>query len=698
MSSRARRLRGASASMLAVAALLLCTLAPRAAFAAPPNPPQPAPSSESAAAAPAPAPAPSASPAADDDRETVVTGDRPREGRGAETIDRTSLAEQGATTAIEALERTPAVHATGGVRGERMFSIRGLDARQTPVLLDGLPFVVPYDGQVDLTVFAAGALQQLTVYKGALAPLDEPSALGGAVDLVLRRPGHGPLCEVLFEGGDLVPGRLAASHAYRTGPLAWSAFGGYLKRRGFPLAADFTPTAREDGGVRTNSDRRSSHAGGVVSARLNAQHELRASALWLDDPHGIPPETVGDVPRYWRFTRWNALATTLGHTGHYGPRWHIEERLYLRRFENLLDSYDDITYSSQDKPRAFHSLYTDWIVGGRTQVLYLDEATSLGALAFRTTVDARHERHSDRFDHGEPVETRTRTVVQLAPQVDVRPGAAWRLTLGLDAALDLPGTAPGTTPPLAYALSPLAVLRFEPDDTLMVRVQAARRTRFASLKERFSAARGARRENPTLAPESALHLGLDAAWQPLSWLRLEAALFDAEVVDLIEPVALGGGVEQLQNVGRARFLGGEVSFRAAFERYVGVSVGYAGLHAKRLGADAPLTGRPAHRATFAIDSRPLRWLELWAFARLIGPQDSRDPDGRERTHRLSTNFTLDARVVFRPLEALAIHWRATNLLDVDTQSEYGFPDPGRELWVGLEWTFGAPEGDPARAP
>jgi iron complex outermembrane receptor protein len=122
------------------------------------------------------------------------------------------------------------VNETGGVRvqvtspalGAANIRVQGMEGRYTQLLADGLPL---YGGQAS----SLGVLQipptdlgQVEVIKGAASALYGPSALGGVINLVSRRPGDAVEAEVLANattrsGQDLT--------AYLAAPLGngWSA-------------------------------------------------------------------------------------------------------------------------------------------------------------------------------------------------------------------------------------------------------------------------------------------------------------------------------------------------------------------------------------------------------------------------------------------------------------------------------------------
>jgi outer membrane receptor for ferrienterochelin and colicins len=94
---------------------------------------------------------------------------------------------------------------TGGLRvqvtspalGSSNVRVRGLEGRYTQILADGLP-LYGGTGGIGLLQIAPTDLGQVEVIKGAASALYGPSALGGVINLVSRRPGDTAQAEVLL--------------------------------------------------------------------------------------------------------------------------------------------------------------------------------------------------------------------------------------------------------------------------------------------------------------------------------------------------------------------------------------------------------------------------------------------------------------------------------------------------------------------
>ena len=99
---------------------------------------------------------------------------------------------------MEVFNRTDVSHALNilpgvtlsnfGARNESTLFIRGFDSRQVPVFIDGVPVYISYDGYVDLARFTSFDLAEINVSKGFASMLYGPNTIGGAINLISRKP------------------------------------------------------------------------------------------------------------------------------------------------------------------------------------------------------------------------------------------------------------------------------------------------------------------------------------------------------------------------------------------------------------------------------------------------------------------------------------------------------------------------------
>ena len=640
---------------------------------------------------------------AEDEYVTVVTARRHGKlGPSVRKIKREEIEASGAHTTAELLEAEPAIQATTGSRGERIFTMRGFSQRQVVVLVDGAPAYVPYDGQVDLNMIPAELVEQVTVIKGPGSVLYGPNGMGGAVNIITRRPGAGPLAELTAETGRSDHLRLSASHSLQvTDSVAYTVHGGYTQQDNFALSSRYASRPGEDGGSRDNSDRRNANVGGRLWLSPATGHQLEAGLTLVDAERGSPGSVAYATPRYWRFSTWRAINATLSHRAVYLGALEMDEQVYVSLFDNLLNAYDDETFTTQLSPMAFSSWYHDQIVGGRIRARYRFDETPWGPTAIRFWASVQHDRHQRDDQDIEPLHParaaeraedrrtpnlqRERTIATLAPEVE----ASFVDWLSLTVALQLDMEAPTGEAETAVGVGPLLSLRLEPREGMLLLATAARRTRFPTLRERYSSAGGLRLPNPELSPEVAWNFGLDARLEVASWLTVQGAVFEAEVDDLIERVPAGNGVDRMENIGAARFIGGELAATLRPLRWLNLGAGYTLLHARRTdeGRDSDLLEhRPEHKASFRLRLTPWRWLGLASTLSVVGPQDFKHPE-TGAWGKLGTYARWDARADFKPLPWATVYVTAKNILDANYQTKFGYPDPGRQVFAGVKLTY-----------
>lgn len=626
--------------------------------------------------------------------ETTVIGQPPaEEGLSRKRIGRDELRRRGSATAAEAVEHEPAVFASSGKKGERTFRLRGFDQRGVAVYLDGVPFTMPYGGSVDLGKIPAQMLDAILLIKGPTSVVHGPGGMGGALTLETRDPADSPLIDAEVGFSDDAEVRATLFHACDPGPFSYALGVGGAVSDGYSLSSQFTPTEYEDGAELANSDRSIRHAAGKLVVPMPGPNEFIAQAFVVDGEFGIPRSTTDTRPFFSRFTVWRAAVGQVAHRLDAGDTA-VEEAFYVAAFDNQLDSYDDATFSTQDGPNAYSSFYHDRTFGGRINARRTFRGLPGGATHVRLWLGAQHDIHLARLQSEDDQEEFSRTLFTVVPELEIpivrglvaiasaqadietthNEGA---LIEGFDGALEDETTA---------VFGPLASLRWDPIEVLMVRLSVARRNRIPTLSERYSSRLGFTVANPGLDPESAWHVGLDVNWDILRNLGIEMSAFDAEVTDLIHSqyVPETNGVTQKRNVGRARLAGVEAALSFTPVRQLELTAAYAYLYARRLDPtedEDRIAQIPAHQGVFGALARPAEWISLSTYLRVIGPQ-AFDDYNILGLGELGTYAVLDARVEVEPRPGFSLFLQGSNLLDMNYQTKYGYPDRGMNFWVG----------------
>lgn len=101
------------------------------------------------------------------------------------------------------------VKSRGGLGSFTSVSIRGSEANEVAILVDGLPLTRAAAGAIDLSALSVAGLERVEVWRG-VPPIEfGPEAVGGAINLVTRRGGLVPELRVAVGGGSF--GARAAS-------------------------------------------------------------------------------------------------------------------------------------------------------------------------------------------------------------------------------------------------------------------------------------------------------------------------------------------------------------------------------------------------------------------------------------------------------------------------------------------------------
>lgn len=626
--------------------------------------------------------------------EVHVRGRRPgARGINVEKVDRKMLERFGASSVSEALDRLPSTVSAFGSRGDRMLSLRGFEQRQILVTIDGAPIQVPYDGALDLGKFPLGLVDHITVIKGSGSLLFGPNGLGGAVDIATKRRGEGPDFVIASETAPFYASKLSGIATGKFGPVDVVTGIASQNFRYFPMSSKFKETYNEDGNERENSDRKSITAMGKASWDIDDNNVLIASAWNLSGQYGVPPGVFDLSRRFWRWTDWHVNSYAIAH-GYRGDKMTIDETLYISMVGNTLDNYDNGSYITQELPASGTSIYDDRTIGGNVRVAYRFACRNLRCMTVRAWLGAKKDWHHGQSQKDGPWNGASTTTITGAAQIDGYLGGQLLWLAGAQVDGELPGTSTtGTKPDAAVGVGPMGAITWQPyrgkNSSVDITASAAHRTRFPTLKERFTSAFGALTPNPGLKPERSTNMSLDASIKPMRELMLDVGVFDSEVRDLVVRMPLQDATMQWQNVGKARYYGVELAVRATPLPWIDTWGGWTMMKAKRLDTTPPedkIEYRPRHKLTLGLAVSPIAPVELTLIGRYIGAQDFYNIDFA-RWGELGGFYMLDTRVQWYAVEGLRVWLQANNITDTNAMGQYSFPEPGRQLWLGaaFEW-------------
>ncbi|MDF2639884.1 MAG: TonB-dependent receptor [Novosphingobium lindaniclasticum] len=598
---------------------------------------------------------------------------------------------------------------SGGSRNERLINVRGFDRYQVPLSIDGIRVYLPADGRLDYGRFLTSDIAQVQVAKSYASVLDGPGAMGGAINLVTRKPTEPIEAEAR---GTLNLGRKAEYAGYNVFALLgtkqdkWYAQASYTRNftDHWDLPGGYDPIAgsAEDGGRRGFSRTADWRVNAKLGFTPNANDEYSISYTRQEGSKNAPLH-ITDRPatqRNWSWPYWNIDSIYFLSTTALGDRASLKTRVYHNSFDNLLRAFDDASQTTQSKGRAFNSYYADKAWGGSAQ---LDvDVSDIDRLSI--AAHYRRDKHVEwqqAFPSGatEPKQTSLEETYSIAAEnkLDLTPALAftagasfdWR---NLSRAEDYANNALIDYPlHNGEALNGQAQLVWSADARTSVHAGVSSRARFPTIFERFSSRFGGATSSPELKAERATNYEIGGA-RDFGPLHAEAAVFYSHLNDVIvafPTVLQGQPVTQSRNLGSGNYYGGEIALTARPASTLTLGGNYTYTHRD---LDDPTntafqpTGVPTHKAFVWADWSPIAGLHILPSADIASNRWTVGTDG-SRYYRTGSYVQANLTVNHALREGVELGAGVRNVFDDYYVLTDGFPEPGRSFFLSFGFKY-----------
>ncbi|ADD68365.1 TonB-dependent receptor [Denitrovibrio acetiphilus DSM 12809] len=600
---------------------------------------------------------------------------------------REQFEKAGMKDVTEALGMMPGISITSGTRNEKNIYVRGYDQRHIPIFMDGIPVSLPYDGYVDMGKIGLYSVGKIELQTGAPSVDFGANALGGAVNIVSRKPVKPFEAEMDLEYGrnNRFSSGLSLGTKQEKFYIAFS--GNYEDSDGYMLSDNFHKTVKEDGDERENSDYLSKTANFKLGLTPTDKTEVSLGYNYIASERGIP-HGVLDSSRYWRMTDWDKKTyyliadTAFDHLK-------VRARVYRDEYYNVINSYDDDTYSTQLSRKAWESTYDDYAMGavlGMTTDIIPGNTVSL-------TFQYRRDQHKSKGDSGEPWLKYEADTVYAGIEDAIVLNNKLLLTLGLAYDRNEPvhadnedGTEGDDLRDSIHTFSPKAELLYTYSDETQLHASVAKTTRFPSLKDLYSTyIDGDYVENPDLEEEKAVNYEIGVKQALSSFVTLQANVFYSEIKDLITDgsVTIDGTVyDQKQNADKATYKGFEVFLNGTFMDINDVTLAYTYLDAKNESSDRDtdkLVDRPEHR----LFLNHVLTLNKFYVSSNLTLQTSQYEENRGDWTEMGGMYLVDTKIGYNAMERVTVEAGIENLFDRDYSYSEGFPQEGRYWFTRL---------------
>jgi len=648
----------------------------------------------------------------------TVTGERPAAvATGDDTVTREEMWTFDTLTLDDAVKLTPGVMASqdsNGRRNEYDIFVRGFGRWQVPLSIDGVRIYLPADNRLDFRRFLTADLAEVQVKKGYVSVIDGPGAMGGAINLVTRKPTE--RIEVQAQQGfDL--GRDGGHEAWngyasvgtRQEKFYAHASISYQDRRHWELPGDFEGTSIQPAGERNRSSNRDSRANLKFGFVPNDTDEYTLSYTRQDGSKGAPLNVHQDPPNppnsYWDWPMWDIENLYFLSSTRFSDTNYLKTRLYHNTFDNALYAYDDATYTTQSNNGRFRSIYADTGYGASVEVGFRAIPDSDTRIAAHWRSDRHTEYNLNRPTHPtlssrEPTQRNREDTWSLALEntwhagdaVDVLVGASYdrndvKQAQEYNANDGLFAYPTGGSD----AWNGQAAVYWRQSANSRLGASVSSRTRFATTFERFSTRFGTAVPNPDLGSERGTHLELSWQRQVSDDTGFNAAVFYSDVRDMIQTVVVDAGPPQLtqtRNVGDGEYYGVEFGGQARLSDTFVLGGNATWMHRTikdPLQPDYRPTGIPGHQALVYATWSPLA---RWSFTPSIEYADDRWNSGPGASYLRTGQYALvNLQVQWDFTDNARIALGGRNLTDELYELAWGFPQPGRTFYAKIQVGF-----------
>ncbi|ROL58236.1 hypothetical protein D9V84_00435 [Bacteroidetes/Chlorobi group bacterium Naka2016] len=438
-------------------------------------------------------------------------------------------------------------------KNEGYFRMRGFDQRQVGIFLDGIPIVTQYDGMVDLYQFPTSSISKVSVSKGLSSLLYGANNLAGSINLITENSFRKNLIEVKGELGN-VSKNFGVKLNQRLSNFYFISNLDYIGLDNFNTSRNLSNFDRID-----NSYSKTYSLFFKVVNPISRTFLHNFTILFNTGDRGIPVNIEATRKRFWKMPEFRNIL--LNYAFAYSPNESVfsKTNIYFTNFYNVIDSYDDSTYSTQLTNLSFHSTQSNKKIGFSSIFelrLLESNLTKIGIRYDRETQDQQS-------NYSQPWKTFQSELASLSLEQNLS-----YKNFGGIVGLNLDYLKPNDIGETEHKKS-ISFLNYQvganySSEVYNVYANFAHKSRFPTLKELYAEVLGANKPNPNLKSEFANLYELGVSVKPVENINFRASFYYNDVRNLIDIIVLEDKSRQFVNYGKVLLKGIEFSGNLAF--------------------------------------------------------------------------------------------------------------------------------------
>lgn len=651
------------------------------------------------------------------------------------SVDQQDLKVLNARSLEDALRLSPSINIRYGGDGTPRMDIRGLRTRQIKLMVNGIPFSSTNDGQFDPSLIPAFAIGRIDTRIGNSSVLYGDGGSAGVIDIKTRGAFEGFRAESTLERGSDDFWLANGNVGYADDDQQFFFGYGVRDRDDFSLSSDFSPSLSpsaenfQDDDTRNNSDNRRENLMMSYNRDLTEKLTVGVFASHLHGEYGKPAivfdrreDDFANWARYERVESQRGHSLQVGADYQFNQQWSGRLWAFHNQMNERIGSYDDLTLSSVSTDRTFFTDSESRNQGIHGQLNGFIESTNTEvALSFdHRTEDYQEDRQRCNIggsgggsgggngggsgggngggsgggsgsggggNKNCPTDT-PYDVVNTDEDLQVR-SLAFEVTQPLPADI---------TAVVGLARHEMDVTGGDDSEAhswqvLLSKPLTAVTTLYGSTGQKVDAPSirqlyDSRDGNPNLRFQKGRHYeaGLKNRWQDVA---LDVAVWRTDFDNFIQR---GESQPRLfVNRDKLRFEGVDINASWQATSALKINAGLGFLDAEARSTEAPtdqLQYRPSHKATLQAIYRFNPQWQITGDVIRIGEQNYLKRRGKPVRRKLDAYELVNTKLTYRfPSGKADVYVGVENLLDEDYQTSYGYPQPGRFVYSGvnLRW-------------
>ena len=563
-------------------------------------------------------------------------------------------------------------------KNEGYFRLRGLDQRQIGIFFDGIPIVNQYDGMVDLSQYTLSSVSKIAVSKGLSSALYGANNLGGSINIITDNVFSRNLINASVNYGNFTQ-KYGIGGKQKLGDFYFTIAAEYCNFDNFSTSSNFD---RKDKLI-LNSYGKSLSGFAKIANQIGNSFIHSLSFMIGKGEKGIPVNLETTRPRYWKMPEWDNIITNYATNFVLVDNVIFRTNLFAIQSSNIIDSYDDSTYSTQNSRFAFHSSQKYAKFGGSAiaEINWKNFEQTKFAISFHSDNQEQQSNSNEAWK-----KFRSQLISFSAEQNFAFNNFGGLLVLNFDNLIPTYANDSALRPSESF-LNYQGGINYTANN-FNIFVNYAHKSRFPTLKEFYAEVIGTNKPNPNLQSEFSDNFEFSFRTTVANNLKFRSSIYANFVQNLIDIKTLPDKTRQFANIGKVLFAGIEIDANYNIDDLL---INFAfNFQKSENQTEGSISKIMPLRPEFTTNLTLSRYFEFGLNAQVqlqsYYNQYAYNFDKKEYLELPNYNL-INVSLSYQLLKNIAVNATFMNILDQIYYSDWGYPQIGFNFNLGLNLTY-----------